>query len=160
MTLDWDHKLRLVNDERFWDRVEIRSPSLCWRWLATTATNGYGSIGVTVEPGKSRTVLAHRYSLWKAGRLGEGDHVDHICMLRSCVNPSHLRPVDVRTNNVENSNGLAAINLKKTHCIHGHPFSEENTWVYRGMRNCRTCYRRGRNAMRARQRSERRSRES
>jgi hypothetical protein len=37
-------------------------------------------------------------------------------------------------------------NTAKTHCLRGHEFTPENTRLYRGKRNCRTCgrmYRRG-----------------
>ena len=29
----------------------------------------------------------------------------------------------------------------RTHCKHGHPFSEENTYLWRGTRHCRACRR-------------------
>lgn len=37
--------------------------------------------------------------------------------------------------------GLAALNAAKTHCDHGHEFTEANTYLYYGTRNCRTCRR-------------------
>jgi hypothetical protein len=33
----------------------------------------------------------------------------------------------------------ATVNASKTECVHGHPFTPENTYVYRGRRACRTC---------------------
>jgi hypothetical protein len=33
-------------------------------------------------------------------------------------------------------------NAEKTHCLHGHPFDEANTyWTKRGQRDCRACNR-------------------
>lgn len=31
------------------------------------------------------------------------------------------------------------VGARKTHCLRGHPFDEENTYLYRGSRNCRKC---------------------
>lgn len=36
--------------------------------------------------------------------------------------------------------GIAAVNARKTHCIHGHPFDDANTiHTNKGTRRCRTC---------------------
>jgi hypothetical protein len=42
-----------------------------------------------------------------------------------CVNPDHLEPVT----QAENNRRAAAHRPKPTHCINGHAFSEENTYV-------------------------------
>jgi hypothetical protein len=36
---------------------------------------------------------------------------------------------------------LARLEAARTHCPQGHPYSEENTYVNRGHRFCRTCHR-------------------
>ena len=30
-------------------------------------------------------------------------------------------------------------NTDKTHCVRGHEFTKENTYLYRGVRHCRAC---------------------
>jgi len=67
--------------------------------------------------------------------------IDHICKVTCCVNPAHLRAVTPRDNAINNSESFAAVNFKKTHCYHGHPFDEENTRAYKGERVCRECKR-------------------
>jgi hypothetical protein len=59
--------------------------------------------------------------------------LDHLCRNRLCVNPDHLEPVTP----LENKRRAA---LSRTHCIHGHEFTEANTYMYHGKRRgCRIC---------------------
>jgi hypothetical protein len=37
--------------------------------------------------------------------------------------------------------GIAPSNASKTHCLNGHEFTPENTYVHKGHRNCKTCRR-------------------
>ena len=67
--------------------------------------------------------------------------LDHICRNRLCVNPAHLEIVSVKEN-VLRGVGISAENSRKTHCIDGHEFNEENTLVLKdGSRVCRACAR-------------------
>jgi hypothetical protein len=118
----------------------------CWEWQGNRRANGYGSFWMD---GSSR--LAHRavYELL-VGPIPDGLQIDHLCRNRACVNPSHLEVVDARTNVLRSMN-LAALNARKTHCKHGHPFDEANTAVLaNGSRRCRTCGRAKTAAYRAR----------
>jgi len=60
--------------------------------------------------------------------------------------PADNRLVNLRWDS-KSENGLdrvrhgAHYNVNKTHCPQGHSYSDENTYVYRGRRNCRTCAR-------------------
>lgn len=107
----------------------------CWPWLGPITKHGYGR--------KSRcNVSAHRL-VWEKerGPIPPGLFIDHICRNRRCVNPNHLRPVTPRINSIENSVSPAAINAAKTHCCRGHEFTEENTAIICGVRQCRICLR-------------------
>lgn len=86
--------------------------------------------------------LAHRWA-WTVvhGPIPVGMHVDHLCRNRACVNVAHLRLVTPRQNVLENSAGVTAANAVKTHCDHGHPFDESNTYHHAGKRLCRACRR-------------------
>jgi hypothetical protein len=53
--------------------------------------------------------------------------VDHVCRNRACCNPSHLRVATKYQNGTENNDSPHAKNAQKTHCIHGHAFTPENT---------------------------------
>ncbi|WP_329622949.1 HNH endonuclease [Streptomyces sp. NBC_01255] len=89
-----------------------------------------------------RTVRAHQHAYEQAhGPIPPGAEIDHRCHRRNCVNVAHLELVDHRTNTLR-STGPTALNARKTACIHGHPFTPENTRVRTdGSRRCITCER-------------------
>lgn len=74
--------------DRFWEKVDVRSPSECWEWTASRGQPGYGRIS------KDRNTMldAHRVSYeLNVGAIPEGKRVLHSCHNRGCVNPNHLR---------------------------------------------------------------------
>ena len=121
----------------FWKLVEKAAPESCWRWLGRRQPNGYA---------KFKDLYAHRvaYEL-VCGPIPEGMQLDHLCRKRDCVNPGHLEPVTQREN-ILRGIGIPAVNAKKTFCVHGHPYTPENTFYWRGKnrrfwgRHCRICY--------------------
>lgn len=121
---------------RFWPRVE--KTDTCWLWHGTLMRNGYGTFTVR---GPLRRQMAHHLTYRLDGRaIPEGYLLDHICRVRNCVNPDHLRPLTNREN-VLLGIGPTAINAQKTYCSKGHEFTPENTWRdRRGGRRCRTCH--------------------
>ena len=128
--------------ERFLDKIEFTES--CWLWKAAMLQNGYGTFGVpTVDPHRHRTVLVHRYSYELfVGPIPRSLVIDHMCRVRHCVNPDHLRIVTRRINNLQNTVSHVALNPDKTHCPVGHLYDEENTYVSkRGYRQCRACHR-------------------
>lgn len=94
-------KAGLSNEERFWLKVD--KTETCWTWNASIMGTGYGCLRVD-----NRTTIAHRFSYELAyGPIPDGMQVDHICHVRSCVNPDHLRLVNHKQNG-ENRQGAAS----------------------------------------------------
>lgn len=131
-----DLKLR----ERF-DAKWIPEPNTgCWLWTGCVDEPGYGHFSSRRVDQTSR---AHRWAwMLYRGPIPKGFFIDHICRVRSCVNPDHLRVVTPRVNSLENSVSLAVVNAAKTHCKHGHAFDRANTRPDdNGNRVCRACRR-------------------
>lgn len=107
----------------------------CWPWQGTIAGNGYGRFAI-----RGGSIAAHRFSYeLLVGPVPEGLELDHLCRNRACVNPAHLEPVTHRANTLRGDT-LTAANARKTHCIHGHKFTAENTYTqWGGGRGCRAC---------------------
>lgn len=122
--------------ERFWAKVYIADG--CWLWAAHRNNKGYG----VFSPAWDIRVYAHRWSYEQAkGPVPEGLELDHLCRNPACVNPDHLEAVTHREN-ILRSEAPTAINAAKTHCINGHAFDLENTFLRAGGgRQCRACYR-------------------
>ena len=138
--------------ERFWKKVRV-SASGCWDWTGGKHTDGYGVLGV-----KGKHWYAHRFAYWHlVGEIPPGLTCDHLCRNRSCANPSHIEIVS-NAENIRRGESPAARNLRKTHCVHGHAFSDENTyWRSDGTgRMCRACTRARVNRLQAQSRERRR----
>ncbi len=114
-------------------RSKIEFTDTCWLWTAATS-HGYGRV-----QWDGRLHQAHRvvYELL-VGSIPEGLTIDHLCRVRNCVNPEHMEPVTNREN-ILRGEAPSALHAKKTHCPQGHPYSEENTFVANGSRNCKKC---------------------
>jgi hypothetical protein len=120
-------------EERFWSRVDKSGD--CWLWTASRDYKGYGQFRLD---GKNRK--AHRVAYQMLiGPIPVDLCIDHLCRVRHCVNPAHMEVVTNAENIRRGRTG--AWERAITHCPTGHPYDETNTYVYRGMRNCRACNR-------------------
>ena len=119
-------------EERFWSKVD--KTDSCWIWVGGRMSAGYGTF-----TSFGRNILPHRYSykLFK-GDIPEGKQIDHLCRNTICVNPNHLEAVTQKENLLRGV-GICAQNSRKTHCIHGHEFTKENTRFITLGRQCKEC---------------------
>lgn len=123
-----DHELLMLNRS-------IDPDSGCWNWTGTIADTGYGRV---------RKAYAHRvaYEFW-IGPIPDGLQIDHLCRNRRCFNPEHLEAVTQRENILRGESPMAR-HARRTHCVHGHEFTAENTYSPPSgatHRHCRTCIR-------------------
>ena len=111
----------------------------CWLWTGGLTSEGYGKFWLN-----RRTIGAHRVGYALAhGQLPEPHlHLDHLCRVRNCVRPEHLEAVTIAENLKRSLLTHAARNAAKTHCKHGHEFTDTNTYrAPDGQRMCRECMR-------------------
>ena len=117
--------------ERFNEKVN--KTDTCWLWTAYLLNDGYASFRF---PNGSR---AHRFSYeYFKGPIPNDLTVDHICRVRHCVNPDHLRLLSNKEN-VLIGFGPPANNRRMTHCKRGHELAGINIQIYRGRRCCLIC---------------------
>ena len=123
------------SQSRFDSKVRLIPLTGCMVWIGSTSSAGYGQVHA-----QGRSLSAHRL----AYALEYGDtecDLDHVCRVRSCVNPEHLEPVTHRENVLRGAS-FSASNAGKQFCPRGHEFSDGNmvaSQSSRGWRSCLTC---------------------
>lgn len=150
--------------KRLFRRVEATSPDSCWLWRGPVNGGGYGDIRIGGRTHRTH-IIAYTVLVGPVPAGLQLDHTCHnldlscsggLCVHRRCCNPSHLEPVTHQVNAQRGRNGayLAA----RTECIHGHPYTPENTIIdKRGYRHCRECKRIESRASSRRKRAEAKS---
>ena len=122
--------------DRFWSKVE-KGPS-CWEWKAGKIPQGYGEFWYR---GKGWRAPRAAWMFTHGKEPPREMHVCHTCDNPGCVRPDHLF-LGTQKDNIQDcvSKGRQA-NARKTHCIHGHPYSGSNLFFKGGSRECRECWR-------------------
>lgn len=136
----------------------IYKTSSCWIWAGGITLNGYGNY---------RNRGAHR-AVYEAlvGEIPDGMQLDHLCRVKSCVNPDHLEPVTASENMKRSMpyrelSGAALASHNMTHCKRGHEYNQENTRFFirkdrEGLqKDCRVCRKMNYNNNNARRRAAR-----
>jgi hypothetical protein len=107
----------------------------CWLWQGHRSHKGYANVSYNKKSCSLHKLVWEHFN----GKVPPKLQLDHLCRNRHCWNPDHLEPV---TNQVNCQRGNTGQHFaKKTKCPKGHPYSEENTYKYRGSRSCLTCRR-------------------
>lgn len=106
--------------------VEKRSDG-CWISRYSVSTHGYAQIGWAIPKqqrrgrAKNMMILAHRAAwVWANGQMPVGITIDHLCKVKTCVNPAHLRAIS----NSENARRTNGKDWPLGTCRRGHPNSE------------------------------------
>lgn len=120
----------------------------CWIWNGCRNSQGYGTIKV-----EGKATKAHRlfYSSI-VGKLDDNLHLHHVCGVRNCVNPRHLKPLSPQEHSNYHSYALGGMASNLGHhaikapvCRNGHTMSGRNVRTYynykKGViqRRCRAC---------------------
>lgn len=123
--------------ERLFSRIEKADG--CWTWLGPHDKYGYGAIGAGGRGGRVLKVHALVYTML-VGEIPRGKEIHHKCENKGCCNPDHLVTL-TRSEHISITprRYVGRTGRKASHCIHGHPFDEANTYIWKGTRTCRAC---------------------
>jgi len=109
-------------------------PGSCWLYRGTTDSHGYGRIRVgSLSDGTRKWELVHRLTYKSmCGPIPPDRELDHLCRVRHCARPSHLRIVTHRENLLAGRNA----NAEKRACPRcGGSYTENSS----GGRICQAC---------------------
>lgn len=123
--------------DRVLSRLIIDS-SGCLLWSGGLTKNGYAAISQRSGSDRQDFYIHRLMYEWLVGPIPEGLEIDHLCRVRHCASPAHLEAVTRRENTLRGVSP-AARQARQTHCIHGHPFDDANTYRWRTRRYCRAC---------------------
>jgi hypothetical protein len=113
---------------------KVIKTSTCWIWNGARRGN-YGCVNIGNDIRESSHRLSYKLFV---GDIPDGYEIHHKCNNKLCVNPDHLELVTDATH--------PSVNKMKTHCPHGHEYTEQNTYTYPTKdggvgRMCKICHR-------------------
>lgn len=109
----------------------VRCENGCWVWTKALTRTGYARTTIA-----GRATLVHRYVYEQMIEpIPEDLTLDHLCRVRSCVNPVHMEPVTSTENTARGLGGVL-----RTTCIQGHLLTPDNVRIEPpNRRRCLTC---------------------
>ena len=118
--------------EKFESRYIPEPNTGCWLWVGHVNCYGYGAMFIN---GKIVRAHAVSYELHTGPRI-KGLELDHLCRVKTCVNPRHLEQVTHLVN-------VQRYHATLTCCARGHEYTADNLGQPHGKRKriCLTCNR-------------------
>lgn len=117
-------------------RVTVDPDTGCWIWQSCIDQYGYAK----ARRGGDRAGHRLSYATF-VGVIPDGLQIDHLCRVKSCVNPQHLEPVTLRENMMRRWVAVRPFQGRiRDHCKKGHPYAGSNLYITpTGKRDCRAC---------------------
>lgn len=131
--------------DRIMKKVRINPNTNCWEFTGTKQSKlGYGSIYFKRHDGRNAHMVVHRamWILMHGERPDSREFVCHKCDNPPCCNPAHLFLGSLADNNKDMAAKGRYNHQKRTHCVHGHEFTPENTYrppLRPNRRHCLAC---------------------
>jgi len=136
--MSWNNSIKQrdkSDEEKFWEKADIKGEDECWEWKASKNRKGYGNFYMSVGHSKDKHCLAHRRSwILTYGEISDGLMVLHHCDNPACVNPKHL----FLGNNRDNMNDMVSKGRQGRMAGEKHPMrklTEEKVLEIRRLRN-------------------------
>jgi hypothetical protein len=105
----------------------------CHIWLGALDVGGYAKFSIANSVALSGHIFAYEH---KYGPVPDGLELDHVCLMKCCVNPDHVEAVTHQ----ENMRRQLGSRHHLGTCCRGHLFDEANTYIAKnGTRHCRKC---------------------
>jgi len=110
----------------FLDKISPEPNTGCWLWTAGNYRDNYGFFFLP----EKKIYFAHRASYYFfKGEIPKDKIICHKCNTPECVNPQHLYAGSLSDNQNDIVKSGYHFWAKKTHCVNGHEFNKENTYV-------------------------------
>lgn len=124
------------------ERLILDEKTGCWNFSGHKNEHGYGHLWAFGKLRLAHVLAAH---LWLGYDFSSSLRVLHRCDNPQCFNPKHLFIGTLSDNSVDSVVKKRHAFSKRTHCVNGHEFSEENTRMVlnktsgRMVRLCKKC---------------------
>lgn len=102
-------------EERLWGRVDKSTAGGCWIFTGPKLRDGYGRFSFKGKK-YSAHVLAYELTI---GPVQVGKDVDHMCQVKACVRPDHLRAVDASANSHNRTMPLSGSGYRNVYVVGG-----------------------------------------
>jgi hypothetical protein len=130
----------LILEKYIAPRIAYEPNTGCWLWLGYVQSRGYATTRLPHpnKAGWSTQYVARFMYEYSVGPISDAQVIKNQCKVHGCVNPDHHCPI-ARQEWLRNRTRWKHL-ANRTKCSHGHPFTEETTFVNsRGKRRCRAC---------------------